>query len=136
MRNFEKLDHAVVDTATGIITFTPAHESASHLKLSMRREGDYVVISASYGPLEIALRSRYPELVRTLVHIQPNDGLITTRQVGTGEAFLALGRRTDGTLIARPTIVGDASGYCCLNLSVAPEAVETLLAWLGGDDSS
>ena len=136
MRTFQSLDRAAIDTATGIITLTKQDESTSHPSISMRREGDYVVISASYGPFEIALRSRYAELTRTLNQLQPNDGLNTTRQVGTGEAFLALGKRKDSSLILRPTIVGDASGYFCINLTVTPEPAAALIDWLGSDTGS
>lgn len=135
MRNFETLDQMAVDTATGIISLTAREDSASRPTLSMRREGDYISISASYGALEIALRPRVRELIRTLKHIQPNDGLNTTRQVGTGEAFLGLGLHQDGALIIRPTIIGDATGYFCLNLILAPEAANALKGWLGEDDS-
>jgi hypothetical protein len=100
----------------------------------MRREGEYASISASYGALEIALRPRVRELIRTLKHMQPNDGLNTTRQVGSGDAFLGLGLHTDGALIVRPTIVGDGSGYFCLNLMLAPAAANALKAWLGDED--
>jgi len=133
MRNFQTLDQAAVNTETGTITFTAQIESDAHPTLAMRREGNYVVISASYGPLEIALRQRFGELVRTFTHLQPNDGLMTTRQVGTSEAYLALGRHTDGSLIFRPTVVGDAGGYFCLNLMLIPATVITLTAWLGED---
>ncbi len=133
MRTFQNLDRAAIDLATGIITLTKLDESTSHPSISMRREGDYVVIAASYGPFEIALRSRYDQLTRTLSQLQPNDGLNTTRQVGTGQAFLALGKRKDGTLILRPTIVGDASGHFCLNLTLTSELAATLIDWLGSD---
>ena len=86
--------------------------------------------------LEIALRLRLRELVRTLSHLQPNDGLNTTRQVGTGDCFLGMGLRTDGSLVLRPTIIGDASGYFCLNLILAPEAAKVLRDWLGGDSAN
>ena len=134
MRNFETLDQASIDTATGIISLTAREDSASRPVLSLRREGEYISISASYGALEIALRPRVRELIRTLRHIQPNDGLNTTRQVGTGEAFLGLGLHQDGTLIVRPTIIGDATGYFCLNLILAPEAANALKNWLGEEE--
>lgn len=133
MRTFQNLDRAAVDAATGVITLSTHEDGASHPSIALRREGDYVVISASYGPFEIALRSRYAELTRTLDHLQPNDGLNTTRQVGEGEAFLALGKHKDGSLVVRPTVVGDASGYICLNLTLSPEPAATLIAWLGTD---
>lgn len=136
MRNFQTLDHAVVDSATGVITFTLQASDGLHPTIALRREGEYAPISASYGALEIALRLRLRELVRTLSHIQPNDGLNVTRQVGTGDCFLGMGLRTDGSLVLRPTIIGDASGYFCLNLILAPEAAKALRDWLGGDSAT
>ena len=133
MRNLQPLDHAAVDTATGVISFSAAGESPLNPSAAMRREGEYAAISASFGAIEIALRPRVRELIRTLKTIQPNDGLNTTRQVGSGDSFLGLGLRTDGALILRPTIVGDASGYFCLNLILAPEAAAALREWLGDD---
>ncbi len=134
MRNFQTLDQIDVHESTGVISFAASGGSDSHPTISMRREGDYVAISASYGALEIALRPRALELIRTLKHIQPNDGLNTTRQVGSGETFLGLGLHGDGALVIRPTIVGDAIGYLCLNLILAPAAAVALRSWLGGED--
>ena len=135
MRNLQTLNQASVDTATGVISFSAAGESVLNPTVAMRREGEYAVISASYGALEIALRPRIRELIRTLKTIQPNDGLNTTRQVGSGDCFIGLGLRTDGALYMRPTIVGDASGYFCLNLILTPEAANALRAWLGDDEA-
>lgn len=120
--------------STGIISFGAADDSGTHPTLALRREGDYAVISASYGPLEIALRLRARELIRTLKHMLPNDGLNTTRQVGSGDAFLGLGLHGDGTLTLRPTIVGDGSGYFALNLMLAADAAAALRAWLGDEE--
>jgi len=132
MRHFQTLDQAAVNAATGVITFSVQDDSDT--TIALRREGEYVVLSASYGALEIALRPRTRELIRTLKHIQPNDGLNTTRQVGTGDAYLGLGLHTDGALIVRPTIIGDASGYFCLNLMLAPDAANALKDWLGEEE--
>lgn len=131
MRTLQLLDQATVDPATGIITFTAAGKNALQPTAAMRREGEYAAISASYGALEIALRPRVRELIRTLRTIQPNDGLNTTRQVGSANCFLGLGLRSDGAIILRPTIVGDATGYFSLNLILSPEAAASLRAWLG-----
>src|SRR5664279_3292793 len=132
MRHFQTLDQAAVNAATGVITFSVQDDSDT--TIALRREGEYVVLSASYGALEIALRPHVRELIRTLKHIQPNDGLNTTRQVGTGDASLGLGLHTDGALIVRPTIIGDASGYFCLNLMLAPDAANALKDWLGEEE--
>jgi len=130
MRQFQVLDQSAVDSATGILSLIARGGSAS---LALRREGEYVSISASLGALEIALRPRVRDLIRALRQLQPNDGLQTTRQVGSGDCFLGLGLRSDGTLILRPTLVGDASGYFCLNLTLAPDVAATLRGWLGDE---
>ena len=134
MRNFQTLDQASVNEMTGIISFSTEDDTATHPKLALRREGEYASISTSYGPLEIALRLRARELIRILKHMQPNDGLNTTRQVGSGDAFLGLGLHSDGALVLRPTIVGDGSGYFALNLLLAPAAATALTAWLGDEE--
>lgn len=133
MRNFQTLDVIDADTATGVISFTVKGDKLAHPTIAVRREGEYAAISASYGAMEVALRPRVRELIRTLKHIQPNDGLNVTRQVGSGDCFLGLGMRTDGTLIVRPTIIGDATGYFCLNLALAPDAAQALKGWLGDE---
>src|SRR5690606_16908561 len=105
--------------------------SAEYAQLVMRREGTYVAISASYGPMEIALRPRYEDLVRLLARLQPVEGLQTTRQVGTSHAYLAIGLRSDGALIIRPTIVADATGYLTLNMALNPNTRRAFYEWLG-----
>ncbi len=130
MRNLQPLTQAALDAATGVISFTAAENNPLNPSLAMRREGEYAAISASYGALEIALRPRIRELIRTLKTMQANDGLNTTRQVGSGNSLLGLGLRSDGGLMLRPTIVGDASGYFCFNLLLVPEAAAALRRWL------
>jgi hypothetical protein len=130
MRHFELLDHVSVNAQTGIITLTTARDVHSRPIVAMRHEGGYVVISASYGPLEISLRPRMEELTRVLARLQPVEGLQTTRQVGTGQAFLALGSQTNGELILRPTIVADATGHLSFNLMLSTAAREALYKWL------
>lgn len=130
MRTFQTLDAADANAVTGIITFT-----GSDTEVAMRREGEYVGFSASWGALEIALRPRARDLIRTLKQLQPNDGLGTTRQVGTGDSFLGLGLRGDGTLILRPTLISDATGYFCLNLALAPDAAGALRQWLDAGEA-
>src|SRR5438477_12591100 len=111
MRNFQILDGFKVTPETDTIElfFTNAEEERP--RLALHREGAYVTISASYGPLEIALRPRYQDLVRTLTRLTPVDGLTTTRQVGTGQAYLALGLTADNNLFLLPTIRADATGH-------------------------
>lgn len=129
MRNFQPLDRAQVDTDTDTIQFDHS-DSDNAPVLAMRREGTYVTISASFGPLEIALRPRYEDLVRTLSRLQAVEGLHTTRQVGTGQAYLAMGLTSGGALLLRPTIVADATGHMSMNLEVSAEARNTLYSWL------
>lgn len=130
MRHFELLDHVSIDTKTGIINLTTAREVHSKPIVAMRHEGGYVVISASYGPLEISLRPRLEELTRVLGRLQPVEGLQTTRQVGTGQAFLALGSQTGGELILRPTIVADATGHLSFNLLLTVPVRQALYEWM------
>jgi len=130
MRNYESLDHVVVEDQTGIIYLTQTGESGTHPRVSLRREGSYIAISASYGPLEIAMRLRYEDLHRLLTRLQPVAGLQTTRQIGTGEAYISLGLQKDGQLVLRPTIVGNATGHMCLNLILTDDTRSTLYSWL------
>src|SRR5688572_12610507 len=98
MRNFELLDQVTVDTDSGVLTLSSGDDITGHPVVALRREGGYIALSASYGPLEIALRPRFQELSRVLARLQPVEGLQTTRQVGTGQAYLAVGLRPDGVL--------------------------------------
>jgi hypothetical protein len=129
MRQFQILDQIAIDAGSGVMTLTA--ESAEHAQLAMRREGAYVAISASYGPMEIALRPRYEDFVRLLARLQPVEGLQTTRQVGTSQAYLAIGLRSDGALIIRPTIVADATGYLTLNVALTSNIRRAFYEWLG-----
>ena len=130
MRNYESLNTVVTDEQTGIIYLTQADQPDTHPRVSLRREGSYVAISASYGPLEIAMRLRYEDLHRLLNRLQPVEGLQTTRQIGTGQSYLSLGLQKNGDLIIRPTIVGDATGHMCLNLILTDDTRNTLYNWL------
>lgn len=130
MRNFELLDQTAVDRESGVMTLTTKAASTGSPVLALRREGSYLVISASYGPLEVALRPRLDEVTRVLQRLQPVEGLNTTRQVGTGQAFLALGLKPDGELLLRPTLVADATGLLTFNLALSSEARQTLYTWL------
>jgi len=129
MRDFYQLDTVTINEESGVISFAASSEGISP-RLSLRREGGYVSISISYGPLEMALRPRYPELTRVLGRLRPVSGLQTTRQVGTGQAYVALGLREDNVLVVRPTIVADATGHLTYNLLLSDSAREALFAWL------
>jgi hypothetical protein len=130
MRHFEMLDRIAIDSESGVMTLSVQNDTLQHPQLALRREGAYIAISAAYGPMEIALRPRYEDLVRLLARLQPVEGLQTTRQVGTSQAYLALGLRSDGALVVRPTIVADATGYFTMNLALAPHIRQAFYEWL------
>jgi hypothetical protein len=132
MRQFQTLSDTSFDAQTGIFTISAAGENAFTPRLSIRREGEYLAISISFGALEIAMRPRYQEFAHALAHLRPVDGLQTTRQVGTGEAYIGLGLQSDGALLLRPTLVGDAHGYLVFNYALTAEAYKALSAWLSG----
>lgn len=98
--------------------------------LAMSREGTFLSLSASFGPLEIALRLRFDDLRRRLERLLPVHGLATTRQVGTANSFIALGVTEDERLVMRPTIVSDASGKMTFNLVTSHDVYKALLDWL------
>lgn len=126
MRHYQDLDTVSLDEASGIFS---VHSHTA--RVALRREGIYVAISASYGPLEIVLRPRYDELVRTLARLRPIGGLQTTRELGSNEAYASVGLNGDGSLVFRPTINGDASGHIALNFTIAAAARSELYTWLG-----
>ncbi|MBC8099209.1 MAG: hypothetical protein H7Y11_07180 [Armatimonadetes bacterium] len=132
MRQFVTLDQVVVDSDTGMLNLVAGVDADSELRprLSLRREGGFVAISVGSGPLEMALRPRHEDLARTLGNLHAVNGLQTTRQVGTGQAYLAFGLRDDGALVIRPTIVADATGHLSFNLLLTDEARKALFSWL------
>lgn len=130
MRQFRTLFRVDADEQTGVLYIVGEKGTHDYPSLMVRREGDYVPISVSYGPIEFSLRLGYDDLARTLGRLQPVDGLQTTRQVGSTSAFIAFGLHHDGELIMRPTLVIDARGHLAVNLKLTPEARDTLLNWL------
>jgi hypothetical protein len=130
MRHYQTLDSVSFNTESGIYSISAANAHVD-AKIALRREGEYVAISASYGPLEIALRPRYDALVRTLARLRPIGGLQTSRELGSSQAYVSVGIQGDGTLLLRPTIVGDASGHVGLNFSITDAARQELYTWLG-----
>jgi hypothetical protein len=130
MRNFEMLETTTVDSRTGVISFTTNLNSAHSPTVALRKEGGYVALSASYGPFEIALRPRFQELSRVLARLTPVEGLQTTRQIGTAQAYLAVGLKPDGILLMRPTIVADATGHMSFNLALSDAARQQFFEWL------
>jgi len=131
MAKIEILSLAQYDETTGIYTITAPDETNSLARLNLRVEGEYVALSASYGPLEIALRPRIEELRRVLRMLQPVDGLQISRQLGSGGVSIGMGLQPDGRLLIRPAIVGDASGYIAINLVLGSDARAALFDWLG-----
>ena len=130
MRNFQLLDVVTFDNLAGSIQFTTEEALIAKPVVTAQREGGYVAISASYGPLEIAIRPRFQELARVLGRLHPVEGLQTTRQVGTAQAYLAIGLKPDGLLLLRPTVVGDATGHIGFNLALGSAAREAFFKWL------
>jgi hypothetical protein len=130
MRNFQTLETVTVDKQTGIIHFATQNASPMNPRLAMRREGDYVPTSVSYGPIEISLRLRHERMIWILTRLQPVAGLQTSRQVGTGQAYLAVGMTPEGELVARPTLEADATGRIVFNLLLTPECCKALFDWL------
>lgn len=133
MRTFQTLDQASADEDTGVLSLSASGDEWMYPKVSMRREGSYVAISASYGPIEMALRLRYEELTRVLGRLRPVKGLQTTRQIGTGQAYIGMGLQEDGQLVLRPTIVADATGHMTFNLVLTTTVRQTLFDWLPVD---
>ena len=129
MRNYQVLDVATLEP-DGVLSLTTSEENPDRPILSMSREGAFVSLSASFGPLEIALRLRFEDLRRRLERLLPVHGLATTRQVGTANSFVALGVTDDERLVMRPTIVSDASGKMTFNLVTSSPVYQQILEWL------
>ncbi len=113
MRTFQILDGSRIDKQSDSLELFFSNADTEQPQLALRREGIYVTISASYGPLEIALRPRYEDLVRTLSRLTAIDGLHTTRQVGTAQAYLAMGLTADDNLMLRPLRSQNRRGRPC-----------------------
>jgi hypothetical protein len=130
MRSFQTLDTVTIDDETGIIYISKTQDDWMMPRITMRREGNYIAISASYGPMEIAMRLRFDELIRVLSRLNAVNGLQTTRQIGTGQAYIALGLQQSGKIVLRPTIVADATGHLCFNLVITEDVHRQLFEWL------
>jgi hypothetical protein len=136
MRQFRALFKIDIDDKSGVMYIVGEKGTHDYPSMMVSREGAYVPISVSYGPIELALRLRHEDLGRAIGRLQPIDGLQTTRQVGSTSAYLGLGLRSDGTLVMRPTVVADARGYLSLNLTLPPEVHQKLVTWLEIDPQS
>lgn len=130
MRQFRTLSKIKTDTDKGVMYILGEKGTHDYPSLMVKREGEYVPVSVSYGPIELALRLRHEELSRTLLRLQPVDGLITTRQVGSTRAYLGLGFRNDQSLLLRPTVVSDAIGYLSFNLCLPSNVRQQLYTWI------
>jgi hypothetical protein len=134
MRNYQFLDVATIDD-DNILTMTTSEAPREQPSLTWGLEGAFMTLSASFGPLEIALRLRQEDLVRRTKNLHPVPGLATTRQVtGGANSYLALGLTQDKRLVFRPTIVADASGLVIFNLVCTAEVRATFVGWLGIED--
>lgn len=133
MRNYQVLDVAIIDQ-DNVLNLSNAEENPDQPRLAMSREGSFVSFSASFGPLEIALRLRADDLLRRIERLHPVAGLATTRQVGTANSFIAIGITSDSRLVLRPTIVSDASGKLTFNLVTTHQVYSTILDWLNSAD--
>lgn len=129
MRNYQILDTAHVDS-NGTLQLTNSEENPEKPCLSMSREGAFISLSASFGPLEVALRLRYEDLAWRLEQLQPVPGLAITRQIGTVNSYFAVGLTEDRRIVMRPTLVTDAHGHLSFNLVGTAEVYKAILKWL------
>ena len=130
MRNYQFLDVSTVAEGN-LLSITNSEEHREQPSLTMNREGAFVSISASFGPLEIALRLRHQELSRHLRKLHPVPGLATTRQITAGaNSYLAIGVTQDEKLVLRPTVVADASGLMVFNLVCTSSVRAAIFEWL------
>ena len=131
MRFYQKLDRVSRDETDDTLLIECSEGDPCLPKLWFGREGMYVSVSASYGPLEISLRPRQRDLASGLGQLRPTERLAVMRMVGTGQAHIELGLATTGELLIRTTIVADATGHIAMNLILTPDARAQLVAWLG-----
>jgi hypothetical protein len=134
MRYYQKLDRVSHDELDDTLLIECSEGDHCLPKLWFGREGMYVSVSASYGPLEISLRPRQRDLASSLAQLRPTERLAVMRMVGTGQAHIELGLATNGELLLRTTIVADATGHVAMNLILTSEARTQLFAWLGVED--
>lgn len=118
------------DADHNTLLITAGDDDPAGPTLWFAREGMYLSVAAGFGPLEIALRPRYRNVVTSLEQLRPTARLTVMRMVGTGQAHLELGLSTEGELLVRATIVADATGHIALNMVLSPDARAQLYAWL------
>jgi hypothetical protein len=131
MRVVHKLDRVVPDDTGDALLIQCSEGPDCQPVLALGREGIYVNISASYGPLEVALRPRLRDLAGSLAQLRPAERLSATHMVGTSQAQIELGLSRNGELLFRPVIVADATGYLAVTLILTTEARARLFEWLG-----
>lgn len=136
MRQFRSLFRVEIDEEANIMYIVGEKGTHDYPALMIRREGENVLMSVNYGPLELALKLSHDELTRTLLRLQPINGLQTTRQVGSTSAYLGLGLREDSSLTMRPTIIADARGHITFNITLPSDARQAMYDWLGIADSA
>ncbi|MBN1200308.1 MAG: hypothetical protein JXJ20_00500 [Anaerolineae bacterium] len=131
MRHYYTLDITAHDESDGTLLIKSSQPSEPAPALWFGREGMYISVSATYGPLEIALRPRLNDLLNTLKYLRPTERLSVTRRIGTGQAQVELGLAENGELLLRATIVADATGYIAMNFILTSDVRQTLYEWLG-----
>jgi hypothetical protein len=131
MRFAQRLDQVSHDKDDDRLLITCAQGPECEPALWIGREGMYVSVSATYGPLELALRPRQRELQVSLAQLRPTERLSVMRMVGTGQANIELGLSNEGELLFRMTIVADATGHLAMNMVLTTEVRQALFAWLG-----
>ncbi|HMM29157.1 MAG: hypothetical protein AAGU78_07145 [Chloroflexota bacterium] len=130
MRHFQTLGTVSHDAANDTLLISDGSGDPCAPTLWFGREGMYLSVAAGYGPLEIALRPRYRDVVTSLAQLRPTSRLTVMRRVGTGQAHLELGLSTDGELLLRTAIIADATGHVAINLVLTPQARAQLFEWL------
>lgn len=131
MRYYHKLSQVTRDEANDTLLIACGEGDDCRAQVWFGREGIYVNVSATHGPLEMSLRPRQRDLVSSLASLWPTERLSIMRMVGTGQAHLELGLSTGGELLFRTTIVADANGQVAMNMVLTPDARHELFEWLG-----
>jgi hypothetical protein len=121
MRVYHKLDRVVPGETSDTLLIQCSEGPDCQPELWLGREGLYVSISATYGPLEVALRPHLRDLTSSLAQLRPVERLSATRMFGTGQA----------QMLFRPVIVADATGHLAVNMILTQDARARLFEWLG-----
>lgn len=130
MCHFQTLDSVSYDETNDTLLVSCGDQDPCEPVLWFGREGPYLSVSASHGPLEIALRLRQRDVETSLAQLRPTERLTVMRMVGTGQAHLELGLSTAGELLVRTAIIADATGHIAINMVLTPSARARLYEWL------